>query len=159
MSHHDHDPQRADVLDRLRAVGRRQSTAMVLFHGNVAARLGLGPTDVKVLDLVARHRTLTPKELGALTGLAPASVTGVLDRLEAKRFIRREPSPDDGRRVHVVHSPEHTAVVGELIGTLMAGLAEVHDRYSIEQLDLILGFIEATTQVQEDAARALTEDG
>jgi len=155
MSKVDPEPSRANVLERLRAAGRRQSTAMVLFHTNLAALLGLGPTEEKVLEIVARLGSMTPKQLGAMTGLAPASVTGVLDRLEAKRFIRREPSPTDGRRINVVHAPEHTQAIGELFTTLMAALAEVHQRYDTAELELILGFVEATTEAQERAALQL----
>lgn len=149
--------QRAEMLERLDALGRRQSTAMVLFHANLAARLGLGATDTKVLEIVARHGSLTPKQLVAMTGLAPASITGVLDRLEAKRFVNREPSAQDRRQVHVLYSPEHARAVGALFADLLAALAEVHSRYSTAELDLISGFIEATTAAQERAARRLTE--
>lgn len=155
MSNVDPEPGRTEVLGRLRAAGRRQSTAMVLFHTNLAAQLGLGPTDEKVLEIVARLGSTTPKELGAMTGLAPASVTGVLDRLEAKRYIRREPGATDRRRVNVVHAPEHTQAIGGLFTGLMAALAEVHERYSTAELELVLGFVEATTDAQERAALQL----
>lgn len=159
MSKVDSEPSRADVLERLRAAGRRQSTAMVLFHTNLAARLGLGPTEEKVLEIVARLGSTTPKQLGEMTGLAPASVTGVLDRLEAKRFVRREPSATDRRRVDVVHAPEHTQAIGALFTGLLGALAEVHQRYDTAELELILGFVEATTEVQERAALQLGESG
>lgn len=149
------DVRRDEVLARLRAAGRRQSTAMVLFHSRLAALLGLGPTDEKVLELVARHGSTTPKELAEATGLAPASITGALDRLEARGYVRREPSPSDGRRVDVVHSPEHTRAVEKLFEGLMAALTDVHARYSTEDLELIAGFVEATTAAQERAAREL----
>lgn len=95
---------------------------MVLFHANLAARLGLGATDTKVLEIVARHGSLTPKQLVAMDGLAPASITGVLDRLEAKRFVNREASAQDRRQVHVLHSPEHARAVGALFADLLAAL-------------------------------------
>jgi DNA-binding MarR family transcriptional regulator len=147
--------KRTEVLDRLRMAGRRQSTAMVLFHTNVAARLGLGATDEKVLELVARHGALTPKAIAAASGLAPASVSGVLDRLEAKHFVRRERSTDDRRSIRVVPDPEHTRVVGELFGGLMQALGELYEKYSTDDLLTVLGFIEATTAIQERAAREL----
>lgn len=150
------DTSRDEILARLRAAGRRQSTAMVLFHTNLAALLGLGPTDEKVLEIVSRHGSTTPKELVEATGLAPASITGALDRLEARRYVRREPNATDGRRVDVVHSPEHTRAVEELFEGLMAALAEVHSRYTTEELALFAGFMEATTAAQERAARELS---
>ncbi|TQM16059.1 MarR family winged helix-turn-helix transcriptional regulator [Pseudonocardia kunmingensis] len=143
------------VLARLSMAGRRQSTAMVLFHANLAARLGLGATDEKVLELVSRHGALTPKELARRTGLAPASISAVLDRLEAKHFLRRQRSSDDRRSFRVVPDPEHTRAVGALFTGLMTELAALHASYSTEDLRTVLGFIEATTRIQERAAREL----
>jgi DNA-binding MarR family transcriptional regulator len=60
--------------------------------------LGLGPTDTKALDLLGRHGALTPKRLGELTGLAPASITGMVDRLQRRGFLERRAHPEDGRR-------------------------------------------------------------
>jgi DNA-binding MarR family transcriptional regulator len=128
---------------------------MVLFHTHLAALLGLGPTDEKVLEIVARHGTSTPGEIGEQTGLAPASVTGVLDRLEAKGYVRRTPSATDRRRVEVAHEPAHTRAVEELFAGLLARLAEVHARYDTEELELVAGFVEATTEAQERAAHEL----
>lgn len=150
-------PGRAEVLARLEALGRRQSTAMVLFHANVAARLGLGATDGKVLEIVARHGSLTPKQLVALTGLAPASITGVLDRLQRKGFVRRAASARDRRQVDVTYSPEHEQAVQALFADLLSAMAKVHERYSTAELALVAGFLEATTAAQEGAARRLGE--
>ncbi|MGD9530915.1 MarR family transcriptional regulator [Pseudonocardia sp.] len=132
---------------------------MVLFHTHLAALLGLGPTDEKVLEIVARHGTSTPGEIGERTGLAPASVTGVLDRLEAKGYVRRTPSATDRRRVEVTHEPAHARAVEELFTGLLAGLAEVYARYSTDDLELVAGYVEATTEAQERAAHELGAAG
>jgi len=152
MSNPDEQVRRAQALDALTAAGRALSTAIVLFHTNLAARLGLGPTEVKVLELVARHGSSSPKALRAQTGLAPASITGILDRLEAKQFVQRRRSPDDGRSVEVVHAPRHTEVVGELFTGLVADLDTLYARYSTEQLELILDYLENAAEVQHRAA-------
>lgn len=152
MSNLDESERRRRVLEALSAGGAALSTAIVLFHTNLAARLGLGPTEIKVLELVARHGSLSPKALRAQTGLAPASITGILDRLEAKQFVERRPSPHDGRSIEVVHSPRHTEVVRGLFSGLLAGLDRLYDRYSIEQLELIQGYLECAADIQQRAA-------
>lgn len=146
---------RERAVGALAEAGRALSTAVVLFHTNLAARLGLGPTEVKILDLVARHGGLSPTALRERTGLAAASISGTLDRLEAKRFVERRPDPRDGRRVQVVHSPRHTEAVRELFDGLTEGLGELHARYDTEQLELIAGYLRAAGEVQHRAAVAL----
>ena len=69
--------------------GRRVGQAAVLFHTKVAAHFGLGPPDIKALDLIERQTRIAPSELAQQLGLAPASVTAMINRLESKRLIRR----------------------------------------------------------------------
>ncbi|BBG02684.1 MarR family transcriptional regulator [Pseudonocardia saturnea] len=152
------DDDRHDVVERLSLAGRRQSTAMVLFHHNLAARLGLSATDEKVLELITRHGSLTPKELAARTGLAPASISAVLDRLESRSLLRRERNADDRRSFRVVPDPEHVRAVGALFTELLTELDQLYARYSTEDLRTVLGFVEAATGIQERAARNLGEE-
>ncbi|MEV6106390.1 MarR family transcriptional regulator [Streptomyces sp. NPDC051940] len=51
--------------------------------------------------LAGRRGRATPSELAGDLGLAPASVTGRLDALEHRGFVRRTPSAADRRRVDV----------------------------------------------------------
>lgn len=51
--------------------------------------------------LAGRGGTAAPSELAADLDLAPASVTGRLDALERRGFVRRTPSVTDRRRVDV----------------------------------------------------------
>ncbi|MFI1175471.1 MarR family winged helix-turn-helix transcriptional regulator [Streptomyces melanogenes] len=51
--------------------------------------------------LAGRGGTATPSQLATDLDLAPASVTGRLDALERRGFLRRTPSMTDRRRVHV----------------------------------------------------------
>ncbi|MFI9581104.1 MarR family winged helix-turn-helix transcriptional regulator [Streptomyces sp. NPDC052236] len=51
--------------------------------------------------LAGRGGRATPSELAGDLGLAPASVTGRLDALERRGFVRRTPSTTDRRRVDV----------------------------------------------------------
>ncbi|MEV0916377.1 MarR family transcriptional regulator [Streptomyces sp. NPDC049967] len=51
--------------------------------------------------LAGRGGTAAPSDLAADLDLAPASVTGRLDALERRGFVRRTPSTTDRRRVDV----------------------------------------------------------
>src|SRR5215208_4255523 len=93
--------RRAELLESLALAGRASSVATVMFHTAVAARQGLNATEEKALDLLERSGPLTAGELARQTGLAPASVTGLITRLERKGLARRAPNPDDRRSVLV----------------------------------------------------------
>src|SRR6267142_1244555 len=93
---------------------RRHSTAAVLFHHAVAERLGLGPTDLKCLDLLRERGAMTGSDLGAITGLTSGAITGVVARLERAGYLRREPDPHDGRK-QILHLARERAHIQDVI--------------------------------------------
>ena len=93
--------RRRQLLDALSIAGRESSTATVMFHTAMAERAGLTATDAKTMDILARHGSLTAGELSSHTGLATASVTSLIDRLEARGMVRRVRDRADRRRVIV----------------------------------------------------------
>src|SRR5690606_11278709 len=86
----------------LARVGRENSDATVLFHATMASLLDLHPTDYKTLGLLERLGPLSAGEIARHAGLAPASVTNLVDRLEHRGFVRRVHDTADRRRVLVV---------------------------------------------------------
>ncbi|MFJ3087643.1 MULTISPECIES: MarR family winged helix-turn-helix transcriptional regulator [unclassified Streptomyces] len=68
--------------------------------------------------LAGRGGTATPSDLAADLDLAPASVTGRLDALERRAFVRRTPSTTDRRRVDVQLTDEGRATWLGAIGIL-----------------------------------------
>ncbi|MFF7361103.1 MarR family transcriptional regulator [Streptomyces sp. NPDC008125] len=56
-------------------------------------------------ELAGRGGAAAPSELAAALDLAPASVTGRLDVLEGRGYVRRTPSTTDRRRVVVELTP------------------------------------------------------
>ncbi|HEU5471669.1 MAG TPA: MarR family transcriptional regulator [Actinophytocola sp.] len=92
----------ADVLERFGRLGRELSTMTVLFHARIAERMGLSGTDHKCLELVMRAAApLTAGRIAQQSGLSTGAVTGVIDRLERRGFVRRIRDPHDRRKVLV----------------------------------------------------------
>ena len=86
-----------EVLDLL----REMTGQSVVMSAAIAKSAGLSPTDLEVLGAIEQHGPLSAGHLGELTGLSPAAVTGLIDRLERSGVARRRPDPDDRRRVLV----------------------------------------------------------
>jgi DNA-binding MarR family transcriptional regulator len=145
--------RRADLLERLMMAGRVQSEATVMFHAIVAAKQGLTATEEKALDLLDRSGPLTAGELARRTGLAPASVTGLIDRLERKGFVRRVPNPSDRRSVLVEVETERVfASMAPLFTDWVRSLEELFAGYTDEQLETILDFLTEAARRQRQAA-------
>ena len=126
--------------------GREGSTATVMFHTAIAGLSGLMATDTKTIDILARLGPLTAGELAAHTGLATASVTSLIDRLERKGLVRRVRDATDRRRVIVEIVPERMPEGDAMWAAIRKGFAELADAYTDAQLETILDFMRRSAQ-------------
>jgi DNA-binding MarR family transcriptional regulator len=146
---------RDDLLDGVLFAGRRIGQAAVLFHTKVAAHFGLGPADVKALDLIERQDRLAPSELAQQLGLAPASVTAMIDRLELKGLLRRVAHPTDGRRFFVEFDPSARELMAPLYVGFMTSLNEMYAGYTDKELALIARVFNEAADRQIAAANTI----
>jgi DNA-binding MarR family transcriptional regulator len=146
------------LLEALRRAGREHSDATVLFHATVADRLGLNPTDHKAMSLLERVGPLSAGEIAERTGLATASVTALVDRLERRGFVRRVRDPADRRRVIVEPSAEAVDRIAPLFESSRRTLARLLSSYTPEQLEVILDFLTRSTERLRGETAKLASD-
>ncbi|MFL1430100.1 MULTISPECIES: MarR family transcriptional regulator [unclassified Nocardiopsis] len=144
------------ALREVEQAGRELSAAAVMFHTAVGERLGIGPSDWKMMDLLERHGPCTAGELVRHSGLAPASVTGVLDRLQRRGLITRGRDDEDRRRVVVTLTGVPADRAAEVFGPLLRELGEVHAGYDADQLALITGYLRRAAAAQTRATAEIT---
>jgi DNA-binding MarR family transcriptional regulator len=146
--------RRVHLLEALRRVGREHSDATVFFHAAVAERLGLNATDEKAMSILERLGPLTDGQLARHTGLATPSVTDLIDRLERRGFARRTRDPHDRRRIIVELDAERVKQIGPIFESPMRSLAAILERYSDQELAVILDFLTRDLdRLQTEAAR------
>jgi DNA-binding MarR family transcriptional regulator len=120
---------------------RRAGSIMQLLGQVSADRLGINATDLNCLNLVALTGSMTAGELARATGLTTASITGVLDRLEAGGFVRRERDPHDRRRVIVyLGGGPGLREIGPTFAPLVKAWRATAAGYSYDELHLLLDF-------------------
>jgi DNA-binding MarR family transcriptional regulator len=102
--------------------------------------------------VLVRVGPMAAGELADYTGLASASVTSLVDRLEERGFVRRVRDAHDRRRVIVEpileREEEFAAHFGSFIEAAMAMLGD----YSTEQLAVILDFLTKSANVFREEA-------
>jgi DNA-binding MarR family transcriptional regulator len=125
-----------DVLDLL----REMSGQNLLLSEAIARHAGLRPADLEVLGVIEQHGPLTAGRLGRATGLSPAAVTGLIDRLERAGVAERRADPGDRRRVLVAVS-SGAARVAELYSSLERDTRARVERYSPAELAAIACFL------------------
>ena len=119
------------------------------FHLRLAERQGVSAIEEKALDLLERDGPLTAGELGEHIGLAPASITGLVDRLERKGLARRARSPRDGRRVLLEVNAEKSEEKAALLGELQGEMERLFAGYTVKQLETIYHFLTEAARIQK----------
>ena len=97
---------------------------------------------------------VTQSDLGRRLVVTRASVTSVLDRLEAKRLVAREDVPGNRRIHHVVLTDEGKALIEEVeplyrdrVRAVMSGLSDRECRTLIELLDRVRAHVGAQSEL------------
>jgi DNA-binding MarR family transcriptional regulator len=137
---------RAHLLEKLAQLGREHSDATVLFHATMARLLDLNVTDYKTMSVLQRLGPMSAGEIAQHTGLATASVTNLVDRLERKGFVRRVHDAADRRRVMVEPIAEHVDEAHRRFASARQSLARFYDRYTDEELAVIADFLSRNTE-------------
>jgi DNA-binding MarR family transcriptional regulator len=147
---------RVQLLAALSQAGRESSTATVLLHTAIAAKIGLSASDTKTLDVLLRQGPCTAGELARHTGLTTASVTSLIDRLEAKKLVRRAADAQDRRRVIVEPVLERIARFAPLFGAVGESFESFFGQYSDEQLTVILDYLRQSAERSRGIAAEIT---
>ena len=140
------------VKDSLRAL----STQLSLLNHRVGAQLELRDVDFDCLDLVNRDGPLSPSALARRAGLHPATVTGVLDRLERAGWVARDRDPADRRAVVIRARRERNGEIFALFGGMNGRMDELCAGYDEAELTLLASFLDRVTAAGRAAADDLT---
>ena len=142
------------IKDSLRELNSQLS---VLNH-HVGARLELRDVDLGCLELLARHGPLSPGALARHAGLHPATMTGIVDRLERAGWVARDRDPADRRAVLIRPLRDRGAELFRLYAGMNTAMDQVCAGYSDEELTLLAGFLRRTTTAGQAATEALSSD-
>jgi DNA-binding MarR family transcriptional regulator len=137
---------------------RELSIQLSLLNHHVSGRLELNDVDLDCLDLISRHGPLSPSALARRAGLHPATITGILDRLERGGWVARDRDQADRRVVTVRVLRDRGAEVLRLYSGMNASMDQVCAGYSDTELELLGDFLHRTASAGRIATDALAGD-
>ena len=111
------------TIPALRAL-RRILRASDLGNRQLAAATGLTPSKMLVLQEIGERRETTPTELAAALQFGQATITNILDRLEAAGLVMRKRGETDKRRVYLTVAAAGERVIEEAPDMLQARFSE-----------------------------------
>jgi DNA-binding MarR family transcriptional regulator len=134
---------------------RELSIQLSLLNHQVGARLELRDVDLECLDVITRYGPLSPGALARRAGLHPATMTGILDRLERGGWAVRERDAVDRRAVNVRALRDRSGEIIRLFGGMNGAMDDLCAGYSDEQLELIGDFLRRTAAAGQEATGKL----
>ncbi len=152
--------KRAAMLRRLgQAVEDNGNTNVLLVHA-IAERVGLSAVEFECWSLIGQHGPFTAGELAKRCNITTGGMTGMIDRLERRGYVRRQADPNDRRRVLVeaIDNKEVCKAIEtghELYKPLQTAFNELIETYNDEELAFIVEFMERTNTMFHAAIESL----
>lgn len=140
----------------------RLTERTALFQEAAAERLGINLTDLRCFALTYAEPGITASRLAELSGLTTGAITGVLDRLERARFVRREADPTDRRRTLVRALSDRAQEIIAVYDPIESAVAAIRGDLDAHQRAGLDTFISRAADAFEDATarmRASTRGG
>jgi DNA-binding MarR family transcriptional regulator len=114
---------------------------VVLFNHAATASLGLGASDSQFLTLLRTRGPMSPGQLAEASGLTSGTVTGVIDRLEKAKLVRRKRDIGDRRKVLVVPTADAVDRLSPIYAGQAALLSDVLAHRTPAELEVISSFL------------------
>jgi DNA-binding MarR family transcriptional regulator len=142
---------REEITGRIADAMQRVIAASVLTNERIARGIGLSVVDTQTLGIITQNASpMTAGEVSAATQLPTSTTTRVLDRLENAGLIKRSPDPTDRRKVVIVAQPKIYEVMGEAYGKILAELTEMHEQFSVAELEVVARYLEMSKDIGRD---------
>lgn len=110
------------------------SHALASLSKRMESELGVTGPQRLALRILGRVPGLSARDLAGTLHLHPSTLTGVLRRLEARGFVRREADPDDARRAKLTLTATGKALNDQRARTVEGAVRRALTRASPESL-------------------------
>lgn len=107
---------------------RRAALAVIEVFLERMAQYDLRPVDFSVLSLVTHNPGITSRQLCTTLGILPPNLVGMINALEKRELISRQPHPRDGRAMGIHLTPTGQKLMRDAEVTAAALEAEVASR-------------------------------
>ena len=135
--------------NEIKAALRDLRIQLALLNHRVGGELALKDIDLDCLDILARNGPLTPSALARRAGLHPATLTGILDRLEQAGWIARDRARADRRSVTIRVLPDRSTEIFRLYQPMIGAMDDLLAGYTEAELELIATFLRRSAEAGE----------
>jgi MarR family transcriptional regulator, 2-MHQ and catechol-resistance regulon repressor len=123
--------------DKLKAVTviLRASQAIQEAIRRDAANYDLNPTEFSVLELLYHKGDQPIQTIGKKVLISSSSITYVVDKLEQKKYVRRQGCPQDRRVIYAVLTDEGKTLMDEVFPRHESKMGEIFDDLNANEVN------------------------
>lgn len=147
-----------DLLRRIRKLSQHYAYASLQMHEAIGQEAGLSGTDHKYLGFLIERGKMTAGELSNLSGLTTGAVTGLIDRLEKKKLVKRQFDKDDRRKIIIEPDTEKImAIFVPLYKDFRAKSEELIASFSDKESKIIETYFTKAIEIMNETTNKLSE--
>ena len=145
--------ERRRTMNQITDTIREMGVVMTVLNLRAGEQVGLRDVELKALDVLMRDGAMSAKALGQRLGIHPATMTGILDKLEKSGWVTRERSPEDRRVVLIEPVRERVGEIVRLFAGMNTMAIGLLDRYDDDKLEAIAGFLDSMVTMAKEASK------
>ncbi len=139
-----------ESIKKIRHLSQQYAYDSIKMHESISQRAGLSGTDHKYLGFLLVNGKMTAGELAALSGLTTGAVTGLIDRFEKKKLVKRQLDKDDRRKVMIEPNVKNIMTLLEPFFTEFGQKTEeLIGSFSSEEMNTIETFLSKSIEIMK----------
>ncbi|KAB2914392.1 MAG: MarR family transcriptional regulator [Bacteroidetes bacterium] len=147
-----------NTVIEVRKISQLYAYTSLQLHEAVSKKAGFTGTDHKYLGFFLQKESLTAGELAALTGLTTGAVTGLIDRFEKKKLVKRSFDKSDRRKVIVVANKDKiTDLLAPFYTAFQLETEKLIASYTESELAVIESFLERSIELMNQTKETITK--
>ncbi|HEX8061389.1 MAG TPA: MarR family transcriptional regulator [Cyclobacteriaceae bacterium] len=145
-----------EAVKQLRRLTQHHAYTSLQMHEAVARKAGLPGTDHKYLGFLMQKGQMTAGDLATLTGLTTGAVTGLIDRLEKRKLVKRQFADDDRRKVFIEPNTENImALIEPLYREFRSNSEKLLASFSHKEQKVLETYFTKVIEIMNDATNKL----
>lgn len=145
-----------DAIKPIRKLSQAHAYTSIQMHEAVARKAGLSGTDHKYLGFLLQKGPMTAGELSNLTGLTTGAITGLIDRFEKKKLVKRKFAENDRRKVIIEPNTKNImALLEPLYKEFRNKTEQIIASFSNKELKVIEAYFLKTIELMTETTNEL----
>ena len=145
-----------DAITRIGKLVQQYAYTSIQMHEAIGRKAGLSGTDHKYLGFLIEKGQMTAGELSNLTGLTTGAVTGLIDRFEKKKLVKRKFADDDRRKVFIEPNTKNImALFAPLYKEFRSKSEKLTATFSDKEIRIIETYFSKAIEIMNETTNAL----